>query len=228
MLVWCTTMVIHYPGRGSSPASPLIGREVLTKRAERLREYLSDRSACFRVARLMDAGARKRMKPDVGDQGHLRVQLHRTGKLGKRGERFLVHRLVLEAFVGPSDLEGAQGCHHDGNPLNNVAANLSWGDQGDNWEDRKRHGNYRSYSKLTELQAEEIRRRSSAGESVACFVKQLGSQPHYHTCRNPECTHPDCGYTPLRLHDKKGGDISEWSIDLRIREFPQCHANRPS
>ena len=39
---------------------------------------------------------------------------------------------------------------------------------------------------------------------VAFFMKQLGSSP-----------------IGDRLHDKKGGDISEWPEDLRIREFPQ-------
>lgn len=56
---------------------------------------------------------------------------------------------------------------------------------------------------------------------VACFVKQLGAKPQYHTCRNPACTHPDCGYVDIHLHDKKGGDPSEWPKDLMVREMPR-------
>lgn len=44
---------------------------------------------------------------------------------------------------------------------------------------------------------------------VACFVKQLGSTPVF----------GDGGdYGPLQ--DKKGGDMSEWPSDLRIRQYP--------
>ncbi|HEU4344070.1 MAG TPA: DUF5131 family protein [Candidatus Binatia bacterium] len=47
---------------------------------------------------------------------------------------------------------------------------------------------------------------------VPMFVKQLGSNPH----RNGE----DESETTILLDHKKGGDISEWAEDLRIREFP--------
>ena len=41
--------------------------------------------------------------------------------------------------------------------------------------------------------------------SVACFVKQLGAFPMN---------------VRARLNDKKGGNMSEWPEDLRIRQFP--------
>lgn len=44
---------------------------------------------------------------------------------------------------------------------------------------------------------------------VACFVKQLGSNPYYHG-------------QPLRLRDWKGGDMSEWPEQLRVRELPNA------
>jgi protein gp37 len=43
---------------------------------------------------------------------------------------------------------------------------------------------------------------------VPCFVKQLGRQPRV----------SDGVY--LNLKDKKGGVLDEWPIDLRVREFP--------
>ena len=49
--------------------------------------------------------------------------------------------------------------------------------------------------------------------SVACFVKQLGARPI--AGRMP---HPDDMF--IRLASRKGGDPAEWSEDLRIRQFP--------
>ena len=43
---------------------------------------------------------------------------------------------------------------------------------------------------------------------VACFIKQLGSNPYYHG-------------QPLRLRHWKGGDMAEWPEPLRVRELPQ-------
>lgn len=117
-------------------------------------------------------GARRRMKPDVGEQGHMRVQLHRPDG-GKRGDRHLVHRLILQVFVGPPPTPDAQGCHRDGNPTNNAVANLTWGDQSENWQDRKRHGNYRAYSKLSDASVEAIRARARAGESAYSIAKDF-------------------------------------------------------
>ena len=44
---------------------------------------------------------------------------------------------------------------------------------------------------------------------VPCFVKQLGARPRGTACR------------PLCLKSAKGGDPSEWSPELRVREFPR-------
>lgn len=58
----------------------------------------------------------------------------------------------------------------------------------------------------------------SAG--VPVFVKQLGARPCLPSCADPGCTHPDCDPGWLKLKDKKGGDMSEWTGYLRVREFP--------
>jgi len=47
--------------------------------------------------------------------------------------------------------------------------------------------------------------------AVDLFVKQLGA-------------HPVDAAGPLRLHDKKGGDMAEWPEHLRVREFPAARA----
>lgn len=46
---------------------------------------------------------------------------------------------------------------------------------------------------------------------VACFVKQLGANPFE-------------GGMPLLLEDRKGGDWDEWTVELRVREFPKILA----
>lgn len=117
-------------------------------------------------------GQRRALRPDVGDQGHCRVQLHRDGS-GIRGDRLLVHRIILETFEGPPPAPDIQGRHRDGNPKNNALANLQWGDQSSNWSDSKRHGNHRRYSKLTVEQVAEIRRRHSGGDTGEALAREF-------------------------------------------------------
>jgi hypothetical protein len=55
------------------------------------------------------------------------------------GRQEYVHRLVLEAFVGPCP-EGLQCRHKDGNKNNNHLSNLCWGTPAENTADKDRHG----------------------------------------------------------------------------------------
>ncbi len=50
-----------------------------------------------------------------------------------------VHRLVLEAFVGPCP-DGMEGCHNDGNPRNCSLDNLRWDTKSNNNMDKVNHG----------------------------------------------------------------------------------------
>jgi len=50
-----------------------------------------------------------------------------------------VHRLVLEAFVGPCP-DGMEACHNDGDRANNVPSNLRWDTHGNNLADKLAHG----------------------------------------------------------------------------------------
>lgn len=56
--------------------------------------------------------------------------------------RKLVHRLVLEAFIGKAPV-GFQGCHNDGNGLNNRIDNLRWDTPIENVRDSIRHGTFK-------------------------------------------------------------------------------------
>lgn len=58
--------------------------------------------------------------------------------------------------------------------------------------------------------------------NVPCFVKQLGSKPTRPTVYGPldfsgeQAVH----HEPVRLADRKGGDVTEFPADLAVRQFP--------
>jgi hypothetical protein len=72
------------------------------------------------------------LKPTSQSRGHLAIWL------GRDDQRF-VHRLVLEAFVGPCP-PGLECLHEGGNPGNNALGNLRWGTRKENHADSVRHG----------------------------------------------------------------------------------------
>ena len=74
-----------------------------------------------------------RHSPD--DLGRIRVFL--SNQEGVKTIR--VHRLVLEAFVGPCP-EGMEGCHNDGDHTNNQPSNLRWDTHYNNVQDMVKHG----------------------------------------------------------------------------------------
>jgi len=71
----------------------------------------------------------------VTEYGYVRVTLSRDS----RTKSFAVHRLVLEAFVGPCP-EGMEGCHGNGTPADNRKDNLRWDTPESNWQDKVKHG----------------------------------------------------------------------------------------
>lgn len=66
---------------------------------------------------------------------HLRVALCRSGYR----EDWLVHRLVLVAFVGRPPA-GMEGCHNNGVPADNRLGNLRWDTRRANVKDQVSHG----------------------------------------------------------------------------------------
>ena len=105
-------------------------------------------------------------RPVVGWERFYRVSslgrclsLHQTGRLitgltlsggyralklrdGDRKAYGILHRIVLEAFVGPAPA-GYQGCHCNGNALDNKLLNLRWDSISGNQADRVKHGTAR-------------------------------------------------------------------------------------
>lgn len=69
--------------------------------------------------------------------GYPLVALSRSGKPQSKK----VHRLVLEAFVGPCP-DGMEACHHDGDRANAELVNLRWDTPSANAFDRIRHGTH--------------------------------------------------------------------------------------
>jgi protein gp37 len=58
--------------------------------------------------------------------------------------------------------------------------------------------------------------------NVPVFVKQLGTNPHERVDRAIAASEPLIPY--VRLRDRKGGDLTEWPSDLRVREYPRVEA----
>lgn len=97
----------------------------------------------------------RRLKPGSQTSGHLNVSLCSGGVVHQRA----VHRIVLEAFVGPAP-EGMEACHDpDLNPANNAISNLRWGTSKENSDDSERHGTLARGERLgahVKLRAEKI------------------------------------------------------------------------
>lgn len=74
--------------------------------------------------------------------GHLRIDLWQAGA----GRSAYVHRLVLEAFVGPCP-PGHEALHMNGEPTDNRLVNLRWGTRSENKLDEVRHGNHKEARK---------------------------------------------------------------------------------
>lgn len=73
------------------------------------------------------------LKPQRNTDGHYHV--------GINGKTRLIHRLILETFIGecPNDME----CRHlDGNSKNNNLNNITWGTHSDNVRDAVKHNNH--------------------------------------------------------------------------------------
>lgn len=80
----------------------------------------------------------KMLKPwqvKEGNKRRLAFSLRRDGIVSKK----YIHRLVLEAFVGPCP-EGMEACHNNGDSTDNRLANLRWDTHPNNLADCIVHG----------------------------------------------------------------------------------------
>ena len=114
----------------------------------------------------------KRLKEHWGGK---RGVMYARVKLG--GKRQHVHKLVMEAFLGPCP-EGMEICHGPAGRNDNSLENLSYGTHSQNMQDRKRdgtnpEGSKNGHAKLTEENVLEIRRRAAAGEKQNVLAKEF-------------------------------------------------------
>ena len=77
------------------------------------------------------------MRPRQDGCGYMFVTLWREGE--RRTAR--LHRLVLEAFVGPCP-DNMVACHDNGDPADNRPDNLRWDTQASNVRDTVKHGRH--------------------------------------------------------------------------------------
>ena len=76
------------------------------------------------------------LRPTVLPSGYIQADL-RNGP--GRHTHFYVHRLVLEAFIGPAP-QGTEACHNNGQRADNRACNLRWDTRRSNHADKLQHG----------------------------------------------------------------------------------------
>jgi HNH endonuclease len=103
-----------------------------------------------------------RLRPGRKADGYLHVHLCPSSR-----SVWLIHRIVLQAFVGPCP-EGMEARHLDGNPANNRLENLRWDTKAENMADRDRHGrtmrgSRNGHATLDEAAVRSIRAEYAAG-----------------------------------------------------------------
>lgn len=81
------------------------------------------------------------LKPYLDRHGYRYITLH----LGGSKKTVQVHRVMMQAFVGPD--HGRLVRHLDGDEANNVLSNLAYGTQSDNMLDSVRHGTHANAAK---------------------------------------------------------------------------------
>lgn len=183
--------------------------QILTKRPERMKEFMDSRSRVFlrNTARGMylsciqdpvDIDDRIRFRPYPFSNVHLGVSVEDQVTADQRIPILLqtpavVRFVSAEPLICPVDLSQ---CNHPSKELG--AHSIDWiiigGESGPN-------------ARPFNIQwARDVRDQCKAA-NVACFVKQLGSNPRGVTTR-------------LTLKSRSGSDMDEWPEDLRVREYP--------
>lgn len=117
-----------------------------------------------------------------GNGGRLYVVLYRDGV---RHPTKYIHRLVLEAYVGPCP-KGMEACHKNGNPFDNRLSNLRWDTRSENQRDTVRHGRTRGL-KLSPKEVRDMRRLYADGLSQRELSKRYGvdqTTVHYAVTRH--------------------------------------------
>lgn len=110
--------------------------------------------------------------------GHIKVEVKYKGRRGIRA----VHRLILEAFIGPCP-PGMVSCHGPGGKTDNRLCNLRWDTQKANLGDRVRDGTHlfgerSGVAKYTERQAARVIQLRKSGATYAEIERETGVPWH--------------------------------------------------
>ncbi len=131
-----------------------------------------------RWGQISSAWRKLRPAKNSSRSSHLHVYLRKNG----RSIKAYIHRIVLEAFVGPCP-PGSQACHADDNAMNNAIENLRWDSPMANKQDMAKNGRYATgvragAAKLDVNEVVEIRRLCKAGKTQLAVANLFGvSQP---------------------------------------------------
>lgn len=114
------------------------------------------------------------LRPWCDRDGYYAANLYREG----RGHTRQVHRLILEAFVGPCP-DGMETRHLNGDPADNRLENLAWGTRIENEDDKLRHGRRargerHHQAKLTWIDIVAIRALAKAGRPCRSIAEEFG------------------------------------------------------
>lgn len=106
--------------------------------------------------------------------GHTIIEVLRDGRRVKRP----LHRLILEAFVGPCP-SGMEACHGPGGKFDNRPCNLRWDTHEANIRDKAAHGTQAygeqsSAAKITEVQAATVIALSQATKDQKWIAQITG------------------------------------------------------
>jgi protein gp37 len=226
--------------------------QVLTKRPARMREYLSrDRRAAWARAAAMHCGGKD---PDgIHDQAlygppalpnvWLGVSVENQKYADERIPLLLetpaaVRFISYEPALGPLDLQRvpipAPGAASYG--LTGVAQPLTEKDtEPDDWKYWTKHGANLDWvivggesgpgARPFDIAWARAVVQQCAAAGVACFVKQLGACAYQRDDNyGTEGIFDPYKVSVLVTGDRKGGEMSEWPADLRVRQFPEVRA----
>ncbi len=117
----------------------------------------------------------KPLKPGMTAAGYAQVMLY---ALDKSKRQPLVHRLVLEAFVGPAP-EGMEANHINGQPFDNRLCNLEWITHGENMAHSRQvlgamQGEKNHNAKLTADLVRELRQAKADGLPISPIANRIG------------------------------------------------------
>ncbi len=116
----------------------------------------------------------KKLRVRVRPGGYPFISVRRFGVL----KNLATHRLVLEAFVGPCP-DGMEGCHNNGNKLDNRLVNLRWDTRSSNITDSYNQRGHRSgeshyWSTVSEETVVRLKALAEEGVSYAAIERALG------------------------------------------------------